>query len=95
MRELYGPPQIYDFSLPFQLGSAPFGDIRVGLSSSLIREQISPGLVSAGYWALEPCCSPPYSHFSASTIALASIGRISAQLDRISSRAVRNAEACG
>src|ERR1700677_244725 len=46
LRALYGPPQIYEFSLPFQLGATPFGDIRVGLSSSLIRGQISPGLIS-------------------------------------------------
>src|SRR5579863_7754089 len=36
MRELYGPPQIYDFSIGFQLGQQPFGDIRVGLSSALL-----------------------------------------------------------
>ncbi len=58
LRELYGPPQIYEFSLPFQLGAAPFGAIRVGLSSALIRGQISPGLISAGYLRRrEPCCS--------------------------------------
>ena len=58
LRELYGPPQIYEFSLPFQLGTAPFGYIRVGLSSALIRDEISPGLISAGYWALGPFCFP-------------------------------------
>ena len=30
LRELYGPPQTYEFSLPFELRTAPFGDIRVG-----------------------------------------------------------------
>ncbi|HKV04181.1 MAG TPA: ATP-binding protein [Candidatus Acidoferrales bacterium] len=84
LRELYGPPQIYEFSLPFQLGTAPFGDIRVGLSSALIREQISPGLVSAGYWALGSVLLSTLLAFVVSTIALAPISRISAQLDRIS-----------
>ncbi len=41
IRELYGPPQTYEFTLPFQLstqlGTQPFGDIRVGLSSTLLR----------------------------------------------------------
>ncbi|HXJ15887.1 MAG TPA: ATP-binding protein [Candidatus Polarisedimenticolia bacterium] len=84
LRELYGPPQTYEFALPFQLGTAPFGDIRVGLSSALIRDQISPGLVSAGYWALGSVLLSTLLAFVVSTIALAPISRISAQLDRIS-----------
>src|SRR5271154_3606919 len=84
LRELYGPPQIYEFSLPFQLGTAPFGDIRVGLSSALIRDQISPGLTSAGYWALGAVLLSTFLAFLVSAITLAPISRISAQLDRIS-----------
>jgi PAS domain S-box-containing protein len=84
LRELYGPPQTYEFALPFQLGMAPFGDIRVGLSSALIRDEISPGLVSAGYWALGSVLLSTLLAFLVSTIALAPISRISAQLDRIS-----------
>src|ERR1700691_5848519 len=84
MRLLYGPPQTYEFSLPFQLGPEPFGDIRVGLSSALLRDQISPGLVSAGYWALGSVLLSTLLALLVSTIALAPIGRISAQLDRIS-----------
>jgi PAS domain S-box-containing protein len=84
LRELYGPPQTFEFSLPFQLGTAPFGDIRVGLSSALIRDEISPGLVSAGYWALGSVLLSTLLAFVVSTFALAPIGRISAQLDRIS-----------
>src|SRR5580693_8867900 len=33
LRTLYGPAQTYEYSLPFTLGSGPFGDIRIGLSS--------------------------------------------------------------
>ena len=84
LRELYGPPQTYEYSLAFQLGTEPFGDIRVGLSSALLRDQISPGLVSAGYWALGSVLFSTLLALLVSTIALAPIGRISAQLDRIS-----------
>lgn len=84
MRELYGPTQTYEFSLPFQLGTAPFGDIRVGLSSALIRGQVTPGLISAGYWALGSVLLSTLLAFLVSAVALAPIGRISAQLDRIS-----------
>jgi PAS domain S-box-containing protein len=84
MRELYGPAQIYDFSIGFQLGKQPFGDIRVGLSSALLRDQISPSLISAGYWVLGLVLVSTFAALLMSTIVLAPIGRISKQLDRIS-----------
>ncbi len=84
LRELYGPPQIYEFSLPFELRTAPFGDIRVSFSSALIRDDISPGLRSAGMWALGAVLLSTLFVFVFSRIALAPIERISAQLDRIS-----------
>ena len=85
LRELYGPPQIYEFSLPFEIRTTPFvGDIRVSFSSALIRDQISPGLRSAGTWALGAVLLSTLFVFVFSRIALAPIERISAQLDRIS-----------
>jgi PAS domain S-box-containing protein len=84
LRELYGPPQIYDFSIGFQLGRQPFGDIRVGLSSALLRDQISPSLISAGYWVLGLVLVSTLAALLMSTVILAPISRISAQLDRIS-----------
>ena len=49
-----------------------------------MRDQISPGLISAGYWALGSVLLSTLLALLVSTIALAPIGRISAQLDRIS-----------
>ena len=84
LRTLYGPPQTYEFSLPFNLGSGPFGDIRIGLSSTLIRDEISPQLKSAGYWALGSVLLSTLLAFTVGRVSLAPIERISAQLDRIS-----------
>lgn len=84
LRELYGPPQIYEFSLPFAIGTSPFGDIRIGLSSALIRDEISSLLRSAGTWALGALLLSTMFAFVFSRLALAPIERISAQLDRIS-----------
>jgi PAS domain S-box-containing protein len=84
LRELYGPSQTYEYSLPFRLGTQPFGDIRVGLSSALMRDEMSPSLLSAGYWAVGAVLVSTLLALLLSTIALAPIGRISAQLDRIS-----------
>ncbi|MDE3168788.1 MAG: PAS domain-containing protein [Acidobacteriota bacterium] len=84
LRELFGAPQTYEYTLPFQLGPTPFGTIRVGLSSALIRAQISPELISAGYVALGFVLCSTFLAFVVSTAMLAPVTRISAQLDRIS-----------
>ena len=84
LRALYGPPQTYEFSLPFNLGSGPFGQIRIELSSTLLRDEISPQLISSGYWALGSVLLSTLLAFFVSRISLAPIERISAQLDRIS-----------
>jgi len=52
LRELFGPPQTYEDSLPFNLGQSPFGSVRIALSSAFMRDQIQPSLRSAAYWAL-------------------------------------------
>jgi PAS domain S-box-containing protein len=84
LRELFGPPQTYEYSLPFNLNAGPFGNIRIGLSSTLIRGDISPLLESAGYWALGAVLFSTLLAFVVSRISLAPIERISTQLDRIS-----------
>jgi PAS domain S-box-containing protein len=66
------------------LGSGPFGQIRIGLSSALLRDEISPQLVSAASWALGSVLLSTLLAFFVSRISLAPIERISAQLDRIS-----------
>jgi PAS domain S-box-containing protein len=84
IRTLSGPPQVYEDSLPFILNTEPFGDIRIGLSSSLIRSEILPSLRSAGYYALGAVLLSTFLAFVVSRASLAPIDRISAQLDRIS-----------
>src|SRR5208282_3164574 len=74
---------VYEDSLPFNI-VGPFGNIRIGLSSALIRNEISPGLVSAGYYALASVLLSTLLALVVSRASLAPIDRISAQLDRIS-----------
>ncbi|MGC1170698.1 MAG: ATP-binding protein, partial [Candidatus Acidiferrales bacterium] len=57
---------------------------RVGLSSALIRSEISPSLISAGYYALGSVLLSTLLALIVSRASLAPIDRISAQLDRIS-----------
>ncbi|MGD0304892.1 MAG: ATP-binding protein [Candidatus Acidiferrales bacterium] len=81
---LLGPPQVYDFSLPIALSTGPFGDIRIGLNSALIRDELVPTFKSAGIYALAAVLISTFLAFVVSRASLAPIERISKQLDRIS-----------
>ncbi|MBZ5514829.1 MAG: hypothetical protein LAN62_08290 [Acidobacteriia bacterium] len=41
---IYGPPRVYEVRLPLDLGGNPLGDIRVGVSTLFLRNQITPEL---------------------------------------------------
>ena len=84
LRTLYGPPQVYEYRYPFDLNQSKFGDIRIGMSSALIRDEISPSLEKAGYYALGAVLLSTFLAFLVTRVSLAPIDRISAQLDRIS-----------
>ncbi|HKN60472.1 MAG TPA: ATP-binding protein [Candidatus Acidoferrales bacterium] len=84
LQELFGPPQNYEDSLAFDLGPNPYGEVRIGLSSTFLRNEIRPGLVSAAYWALGAVLVSTFLALVASGFSLAPLERISAQLDRIS-----------
>jgi PAS domain S-box-containing protein len=89
LRALYGPPQTYESSLAFTRGSTdpdskPFGYVRVGLSSALIRDEVNPTLKAAAYWAVGSLLLSTLLAFGVSQLAFGPIDRISAQLDRIS-----------
>lgn len=84
LRTLYGPPQVYEYRYKFDLNHSEFGDIRIGMSSALIRDEISPSLKKAGYYALGAVLLSTFLALIVTRVSLAPIDRISAQLDRIS-----------
>jgi PAS domain S-box-containing protein len=88
LRLIYGPPQAYDVSYPFRLGSpgrqVPFGDIRVAAQTGLLRSEITPALRSAGWLAFASVLVSVLLAAVVSNAALAPLERISNQLDHIS-----------
>ncbi len=47
LRVVYGPSRIYEVLLPLALGGKPLGDVRVGVSTLFLRNQIEPELSAA------------------------------------------------
>jgi signal transduction histidine kinase/HAMP domain-containing protein len=44
---IYGPPRQYELVLPLDMGGRPMGDIRVGVSTLFLRNQVTPELRTA------------------------------------------------
>ena len=86
-RLMYGPPRAYEVTYPFQLGppghQIPFGAVRVAVQTSLLRANISPALRSAALLALASVGISVLLAAFVSSISLAPLKRITAQLDRI------------
>ena len=85
---LYGPPlQAYEVAYPFQLGppghQVPFGAVRVAVQTVLLRANITPALRSAGLLALASVGVSVFLAAIVSSISLAPLKGIAAQLDRI------------
>jgi signal transduction histidine kinase len=85
---LYGPPlRAYEVDYPFQLGppghEVPFGIIRVAVQTGLLRTNIIPALHSAWLLALASVGVSVLLAAFVSSISLAPLKRITAQLDRI------------
>ena len=88
LRRLYGPPRAYEVDYPFQLGppgnQVPFGAIRVAVQTGLLRSDITPALSSAALLALASIGISVFLAALVSSVSLAPLKSITAQLDRIS-----------
>jgi signal transduction histidine kinase len=47
LQAVFGPPRVYEVILPLAIGPKPLGDVRVGVSTVLLREEIWPNLRAA------------------------------------------------
>ena len=47
LRVFYGPMRVYDHSLPIRFENRPFGEIRVGISTTFFKNEIQPQLTRA------------------------------------------------
>jgi PAS domain S-box-containing protein len=83
LRELYGAPQVYEYSYPFTLAQNTF-DIRIGLSSALMSDELTPNLRTAAYYAAGAMLISTFLAFGVSLLTFRPVDRISLQLDRIS-----------
>lgn len=84
MRILYGPPRLYEVEFPFNRNREPFGEVRVSLSTTLLRNELLPTLRTSAIIVLAALLLSALLAAVVSRITLAPLTAISAQLDRIS-----------
>ncbi len=83
LRVLYGPQNVYEVALPFNLSNAPFGEIRIGVSTVFLRGEITRNLQSAVLLVLGAVLLSTLLAAGVSHASLRPLEKISAQLDRI------------
>jgi PAS domain S-box-containing protein len=47
LRVIYGPPQVYDVKIPLEREGRAFGDVRVGVSTTFLKDELRPLLKKA------------------------------------------------
>jgi PAS domain S-box-containing protein len=88
IRVIFGPSKLYQVQTPFGLrssaGQAPYGEVRVTVETALLRNQITPGLRSAGLYGLAAVLISTLVSAFVSRLLLAPLDAINRQLDTIS-----------
>jgi signal transduction histidine kinase len=95
MRQLdvvFGPPRVYNVTLPVERAGEPFATIRVGVRTTFLRFVVEPWLIAAlTYTGVAIVCSLIFAAFLAN-LALKPIEQIGARLDAL---ALAEAEVAG
>ncbi|HWX93082.1 MAG TPA: ATP-binding protein [Terriglobales bacterium] len=84
LRMIYSPASVYDVSVPLNLNGAPFGTVRVGISTWLFRsEDLSPRLRRAVVLSVSSIFLSLFLAALISRLALGPLAEISRNLDSV------------
>lgn len=81
---VYHSPTIYDVTSPLLLNNTPFGTIRIGVSTTFIKNEITPRLLRAVYFSMASIFVSFLLALVVSNIALGPLKKISRNLDSVS-----------
>ena len=89
---VFGPPRVYNLTLPLERGSETFATVRVGVRTTFLRFVVEPWLLDAlTYTGVAMVCSLIFAAFLAN-LALQPLEQVSARLDAL---ALAEAEVAG
>ncbi|MGB2606696.1 MAG: ATP-binding protein, partial [Candidatus Sulfotelmatobacter sp.] len=85
LRVVYSPPAVYDVSWPLELNGAPFGTIRIGVSTVFLKNEINPSLVRSVFFSIASIFVSVLLAAGISNLALGPLKQISLNLDHVTS----------
>ncbi len=85
LRRVYETGAVYDVSYPLQLNGEPFGTIRIGVSTVLLKSDITPRLLHSLYFSIASIFVSLLLAALISNVALGPLKEISRNLDTVSS----------
>src|SRR5271170_3131895 len=92
LKVVFGPPRVYNLTLPLERNFEPFATVRVGVRTTCLRFVVEPWLLAAlAYTGVAILCSLIFAAFLAN-LALKPIEQIGARLDAL---ALAEAEGAG
>ena len=83
LKLIYNSPTIYDVRVPLELNGAPFGSIRVGVSTVFLKNELTPRLQHAVIFSAAAILLSLVLAAGLSHIALGPLERISRSLDSV------------
>ena len=90
LRLVYSPPAVYDVRLPLQLNGAPFGTIRVGVSTVFLKNDVNPSLRHAVVFAGGTILLSLILAAALSNLALGPLESIARSLDNVTTGTADN-----
>ncbi len=85
LRAVYSPPAVYDVSWPLELNGAPFGTIRIGVSTVFLKNEINPSLIRSVFFSIASIFVSVLLAAGISNLALGPLKKISLNLDHVTS----------
>lgn len=80
---LLGEAQIYEAQLPIRLGDRPFGTVRIGISTSLVRQELSAALIRSVALGTAALVVAVAVGLGAGRVLLQSLRRIARGMERL------------
>ena len=80
---IYSPAKVYDVSLPLELDSAPFGSVHLGVSTVLLRNELTPRLQHAAFFSGVAIVLSLFLAAGVSNLALGPLKQINLNLDTV------------
>ena len=84
LRMLYGPGTVYDVSIPLVMDGQPFGSVHVGVSTVFLKNELTPRLQQAGFFAVISILCSLLLAAVVSNVALGPLKQIARNLDNAS-----------